>query len=428
MIQVTHRELMPGVRLTAVHTDKFKSNVLSLSLLAPLAAETASANALLPCVLRRGTARHPDMEALSAALDDLYGGSIEPSVRKKGETQAVGFVASFLDDAYAPGETHILEDAAGLLGDLLLRPATESGGFRRDYVEGERANLIDRIQAQINEKRAYSLLRLTQEMCAGEPFGVDKLGDAARAAALTPEGLWERYQALLSQAPIELYYCGSAPADRVAEALTSALAGLPRTGTPERPGCGVRAEVSHEAPRLVAESLDVTQGKLALGFRTGGSCVWTEDFPALMVFNALYGGTPTSKLFLNVREKLSLCYFASSTLEKCKGVLMVSSGIESGSFEKAKAEILAQLENCRQGAIEDWEITAARQAIISSLSATLDAQGRLEDFWLGQAAAGLEEAPQALARRIGAVTRDQVAAAAHKLALDTIYFLKGKEG
>ena len=172
----------------------------------------------------------------------------------------------------------------------------------------------------------------------------------------------------------------------------------------------------------------MTQGKLALGFRTGGSCVWTEDFPALMVFNALYGGTPTSKLFLNVREKLSLCYFASSTLEKCKGVLMVSSGIESGSFEKAKAEILAQLENCRQGAIEDWEITAARQAIISSLSATLDAQGRLEDFWLGQAAAGLEEAPQALARRIGAVTRDQVAAAAHKLALDTIYFLKGKEG
>lgn len=428
MTQVSHRELMPGVRLTAVHTNKFKSNLLSLSLLSPLKAETASANALLPYVLRRGTERHPDMESLSAALDDLYGGSIEPSVRKKGETQAVGFVASFLDDAFAPGQTRILEDAAQLLGDLFLRPATEKGGFRSDYVEGERANLIDRIQAQINEKRAYSLLRLSQEMCANEPYGVDKLGDEEHAAALTPASLWARYQALLSTAPVELYYCGSAPADRAAEALTAALAGLPRAAELEEPECGVQAEAACETPRLVTESLDVTQGKLALGFRTGGSCVWEDDFPALMVFNAVYGGTPTSKLFLNVREKLSLCYFASSILEKCKGILMVSSGIEFGNYEKAKAEILTQLENCRQGAIEDWELVAARQAIISSLSATLDAQGRLEDFWLGQAVAGLEEEPQALAQRIAAVTKEQVVAVANKLELDTIYFLKGKEG
>lgn len=368
------------------------------------------------------------MESLSAALDDLYGGSIEPSVRKKGETQAVGFVASFLDDAFAPGQTRILEDAAQLLGDLFLRPATEKGGFRSDYVEGERANLIDRIQAQINEKRAYSLLRLSQEMCANEPYGVDKLGDEEHAAALTPASLWARYQALLSTAPVELYYCGSAPADRAAEALTAALAGLPRAAELEEPECGVQAEAACETPRLVTESLDVTQGKLALGFRTGGSCVWEDDFPALMVFNAVYGGTPTSKLFLNVREKLSLCYFASSILEKCKGILMVSSGIEFGNYEKAKAEILTQLENCRQGAIEDWELVAARQAIISSLSATLDAQGRLEDFWLGQAVAGLEEEPQALAQRIAAVTKEQVVAVANKLELDTIYFLKGKEG
>lgn len=428
MTQVSHRELMPGVRLTAVHTNKFKSNLLSLSLLSPLKAETASANALLPYVLRRGTERHPDMESLSAALDDLYGGSIEPSVRKKGETQAVGFVASFLDDAFAPSQTRILEDAAQLLGDLFLRPATEKGGFRSDYVEGERANLIDRIQAQINEKRAYSLLRLSQEMCANEPYGVDKLGDEEHAAALTPVSLWARYQALLSTAPVELYYCGSAPADRAAEALTAALAGLPRAAELEEPECGVQAEAACETPRLVTESLDVTQGKLALGFRTGGSCVWEDDFPALMVFNAVYGGTPTSKLFLNVREKLSLCYFASSILEKCKGILMVSSGIEFGNYEKAKAEILTQLENCRQGAIEDWELVAARQAIISSLSATLDAQGRLEDFWLGQAVAGLEEEPQALAQRIAAVTKEQVVAVANKLELDTIYFLKGKEG
>ena len=134
MTHVTHRELMPGVRLTAVQTDKFKTNLLSVSLLAPISEETASANALLPYVLRRGTERCPDMETLSAALDKLYGGSIEPMVRKKGETQAVGFAASFVDDAFAPGDTRILESAAGLLGDVLLRPAVSGGRFLAEYV------------------------------------------------------------------------------------------------------------------------------------------------------------------------------------------------------------------------------------------------------------------------------------------------------
>ena len=428
MTQVTQRELLPGVRLTAVHTNKYKSNMLSISLLAPISAETASLNALLPYVLRRGTERHPDMESLSAALDELYGGTIEPMVRKKGETQAVGFAASFLDDAYAPGSTQILESAAALLGELLLHPVTVSGKFKPAYVEGERTNLTDRIQAQMNEKRGYSILRLTQEMCAGEPYGVDKLGSEEGAAAITVDRLWEGYRTLLAAAPVELYYCGSAPVERVEAALTAALKDLPRAQERNEPDCSVQESATEEHPRLVTESLDVTQGKLALGFRTGGACAWEDDYPALLVFNAVYGGTPTSKLFLNVREKLSLCYFASSMLEKFKGIMLVSSGIEFQNYEKAKAEILAQLDSCRKGHIEDWEMEGARRSIVSSLAATMDAQGRLEDFWVGQAVGDLTETPQELAQRVEKVTKDQVVAVAKKLELDTIYFLKGREG
>ena len=425
MIQVTHRELMPGVRLTAVHTDKFKSSLLSLSLLAPLSAETASANALLPSLLRRGTARHPDLESLSAALDDLYGGSIEPAVRKKGEAQCLGFVASFLDDAYALDGSAVLEPAAGLLGELALDPYVQGGAFCPDYTAQERSNLIDRIQAQINEKRSYSLLRLTQEMCAGEPFGVDKLGDEAHAAALDPQALWTRYQELLRTAPVELYYCGSAPLERVEGAFRAIVERLPQG---ERQPLPRPAKGSAPAqPRRVEEALDVTQGKLAMGFRTGTD-LWDEDFPALMVLNAVYGGTPTSKLFLNVREKLSLCYYASSGLMLHKDVMLVSSGVEFSKVGQAQEEILAQLEHCRRGEIEDWELVAAKQALISSFSAAMDAQGRLEEHWLGQAVAGRTEDLPSLARRVEAVTLDQVVAAANALALDTIYFLKGKEG
>ena len=427
MSQVTRRELFPGVWLRAVHTNKFKSSYLSITLLAPLDRRTAGANALIPEVLRRGSAIHPDLESLSAALDELYGGAIEPAVRKKGETQCVGFAASFLDDAYALKGEKILEPAADLLGELLLNPYTQDGHFCPDYTAGEKANLIDRIRAQINDKRTYAVQRLAQEMCRYEAFGVDKLGDEESVAAITPESLWERYQELLRTAQVEVYYCGSADPDRVAEALRCALARLPVNENRADPDCEVRVTAGPE-PVLVEEAMDVTQGKLALGFRTGGLTCWENEFPALYLAVAVYGGTTLSKLFMNVREKLSLCYYASAVLEKMKGLMLVSSGIEFDKYQTAKDEILAQLEAVKRGEIEDWELEGSRRTLIGMCRAVLDDQGRQEEFWLGQAAAGLEEGPEELAARLEKVTREQVAAAARKLELDTIYFLKGKEG
>ncbi len=427
MSQVTRRELFPGVWLRAVHTNKFKSSYLSVTLLVPLDRRTAGANALIPEVLRRGTAIHPDMESLSAALDELYGGAIEPVVRKKGESQCVGFAASFLDDAYALKGEKILEPAADLLGEVLLKPYTEKRVFSSGYTDGEKANLIDRIRAQINDKRTYAVRRLTREMCKYEAFGVDKLGDEESVSNLTPESLWEQYQKLLREARVEVYFCGSADPDRVAGALRSALSALPVNEDRVDPACDVRVTAGPE-PIVVEEAMDVTQGKLALGFRTGGLTCWEEEYPALYLATAVFGGTTLSKLFMNVREKLSLCYYASATLERMKGLVLVSSGIEFDKYQTAKDEILAQLEAVRRGELEDWELEGSRRTLISACMTTLDEQSRQEEFWLGQAAAGLEESPEEFAARLEAVTREQVAAAAQKWELDTVYFLKGKEG
>ena len=428
MTTVSHMSLFPGVQLTAVHTNKFKSSYLSVCLFAPLKEEEASANALLPMVLRRGCRRCPDMQAIAAELDELYGGAIEPLVTKKGETQCVGFAAGFLDDTYALNGEDILRPAARLLGELLLDPATQDGVFRADYVEGERANLIDQIRAQRNDKRRYSMLRLAQEMCPEEAYGVDKLGSESCAEALTPQSLWQRYQQLLRRCGVHIYYCGSADAARVERVMREAFAALPVSDGREMPCCQVRSHPASGQPRLVEEALDVTQGKLAMGLRTGGICVQEPEYPALLLLNAVFGGTSMSKLFMNVREKLSLCYFASSVLEKMKGLMVISSGIEFDKYQQARDEILAQLEACRRGDITADELEGARRIVITALQTTLDSQNRMADYWLGQAAAGLTETPEQLAGRLEQVTAEQVVAAASRLELDTIYFLKGKEG
>lgn len=426
-MEAIQKELLPGVTLTALRTDKFKSSCLSLTLLAPMEKQTVTANALLPSVLRRGSQAHPDTQSLSAALDDLCGGTLEVSVRRQGERQCIGFIGSFLDDAFSPDGTPILESAAALMGELLLQPVVQNGVFRADYVSGEGKNLADRIRSQINDKRQYALKRLTELMCEGEPCGLDKLGFADEAATITPEQLWERYQALLRTAPIALYYCGSAPVERVEKALKDALKGLPERAVVSLPDSTAQAR-SVEQVRFFEDALDVTQGKLVLGWRTGGITIHAKEYPALLMLNAVYGGTTTSKLFMNVRERLSLCYFASSILDKQSGLMLVSSGIEFDKVDQAREEILAQFRSCVSGDFTIQELEAARRAVVSSMTACEDSQGLLEFYWQTQAAAGLCQNPEDLIQAVERVTAEQVVAAARKMELDTVYFLKGKEG
>ena len=426
MYTMKYVPLREKVSLRTINTKKFKSNWLSITFSIPLEKETAALSALVPQVLRRGCARHPDMMALSAALDELYGGAIEPVVRKKGDTLCIGFVTSFLDDVYAPDGSAILEPAVALLSEILNAPATENGVFRADYVESEKQNQINNIRGQMNDKRRYATQRLAQIMCKDEPFGIDRLGTEADVAAITPASLWTQYQALLAQASIEVYYCGSADSARVEQSIDTLLRAIPADTQRVQTDCDVRIS-ANPTPNVVEESMDISQGKLAMGFRTGGVSVWEPEYPALVMLNAIFGGTTMSKLFMNVRERLSLCYYASSTLEKMKGLVMVSSGVEFEKYEQAKTEILAQLDAIRRGEIEDWELEGARRIVVGSCLSTLDSQDRLEDFWLGQASAGLDEDMEALTARLEQVTREEVVAVANRLELDTVYFLKGLE-
>ena len=411
------REIMENVYLTYLPATKFKTGCLSAQLVTPLRRETAAWNALLPPVLSRGTVRYPDMESLSAAMDRLYGMNLSTTIRKRGERQCVGFVTTVIDDRYAPGGEPLLEPAAQLLGELFLDPVTRGGRFLPEYVESEKTNLIDSIR---NDKRDWADRRLLEEMCAAEPYGVSRWGDEQSAAKINNQKLYQYSQRLLAESRLELFYCGSSERRRVEDALLEAFAALPR-GVPAELSAPERPAAPSE-PRFVTETMDVTQGKLAMGFR----CV-TDDVPAMILANLLFGGTSNSKLFMNVREKLSLCYYASSLYARSKGILTVSSGIETKDYDRALAEILHQLEAVQRGEWEDWELAAARSAMRASLQSLGDSQGAMENYYLGQAATGQDESPEELLVLLSEVTPERIRAAAQSVKLDTVYFLKGRE-
>ena len=413
------REIMQDVFLTYLPAQHFKTSRLTLNLVTGLDRASASANALLPAVLRRGTVRCPDMESLSAALDTLYGANIDYTVRKKGERQCVGFAAGFIDDGFTPHGERLLEPVAQQLGEL-LEPVTRDGCFLSEYVDSEKANLIDAIRALKNDKRDWADIRLMQEMCAGEPYSVLRLGDEETAGAITADALYRHGQELMASSRVELIYCGGAEERRVEDAVLSALAKLPRgSQTPLPP---VRRAAAPETPRCIIETMDVTQGKLAMGYR----CT-SDDYPAMVLANLIFGGTSNSKLFLNVREKHSLCYYASSSYARSKGILTVSSGVEVTDFERAEEEIERQLHAVQQGDWEDWEQEGALQAIRTSLLSLTDSQSALENFYLGQIASGATETPEELAAELQQVTKERIVAAARTVTPDTVYFLRGKE-
>ncbi len=419
-MEMTRTQIARGVYLTYLPARKFKTSLLSVQFVTPLRRETASANALLAAVLRRGTVSCPDMAALSARLDQLYGATIDYTVRKRGENQCVGFVASFIDDAFALGGERLLEPVTDLMGELVCSPATYHGRFQPAYFESEKTNLIDAIRAQVNDKREYADSRLLRLMCQAEPYAIPRLGEEEDAQALQSRKLYAQYRELLSSAHIEVIFSGSAPQERVEQALQGAFSTLPREEV--CPILGTQPHEGRQEAQSVTEEMDVTQGKLGMGFTCG-----SDDMPALLMGNTLFGGSSNSKLFMNVREKLSLCYYASSAYHRQKGIITVSSGVEFRDRPRAQEEILAQLEALQQGKIEDWEMEGARSCLLNAYASMGDSQGKIENFYLSQAATGQEETPQQLSEQVSQVTLERIVRAMETVRLDTVYFLTGKE-
>lgn len=423
-METVRTELIPGVWLTALRSDKFKTGCLSINLLTQLKRETAAFNAVLPFVLRRGTRFHPDMQTIAAELDSLYGTGVEPIVRKIGEIQCIGFYASFPDDKYLPAGSEAFEKAANLSCEMLLAPNTRGGLFLPAYVESEKEKLLELIRSRVNEKRSYAHFRLLEQMCCYEDYAVSRFGTEDTAESIYYQKLTKYYHSLISASPVEIFYCGSMEASKVADILSDALSGMTRGEINYDIGTDIRMNAVEDKVRSFVDEMSVTQGKLVMGFRLG-ECMEEPDLAAIYVFNAVYGSGVTSKLFMNVREKLSLCYYASSTVDTHKGIMLVSSGVDFDKVDEAKSEMLAQLEAVKSGDISDEELEAARRSVASDLRACLDSQGELEGFYLANTIDGLEFSPDELAALVCDVSREDVIKIASSVVLDAEYFLRG---
>lgn len=413
---------MKGYKLHIVKTEKYKTNTFVWKMKAPLSKEDVTHRALLPYVLQSNAKAYPTSTVLRSYLDELYGASLFVDLAKKGEYHVITFTMEVANEKFLSDPTPLLKKALDFLSEILMNPNVTNQAFDKDTVEKEKRTLKQRIQSVYDDKMKYSSNRLVEEMCKGEKYALHVHGDMASVDEITSESLFAYYEKAMAEDEIDLYVIGDISEEEVKAVVNEKL------------------QLNARQPKLlenvilpskrdvqeIQEVQDVKQGKLNIGFRTN-VVYGDEDYFALQVMNGIYGGFAHSKLFINVREKASLAYYAASRLESHKGLMMVMSGIDHKNYEQAVTIIKEQLTAMKKGDFSDQELSQTKAVIRNQFLETLDTARGIVEVLYHNVVAHQNISLDEWLEEMDKTTKEDIIKVSEKIQLDTIYFLTGTE-
>jgi predicted Zn-dependent peptidase len=411
-------EILPSVSLHLRQTTKFKTNTVKIFISRNLDKD-ATCNAILPFLLRRGTAKHPTMTAIAKRLENLYGSIIGADVLKAGEQQVIEFSLEIPNEKFLTGKKRLFTSALSFLKEIISSPATENGAFREHYLKTEIETMRRFIEGMINDKATYASEQLIRHMCRDEPYSIYEYGDLQTLKSLEPRSLYQHYQNLLSSSPIDIYITGDLE-PRKTLSIAKTIFSFERSGD-------YRLKETDTGPlprevRRVREETELSQARLLLGLRTNIRYCDEASYP-LILASAILGGFPHSKLFRIVREKASLAYSVHSYLIRPKGLLTIYAGVDPATAEEAQSLILRQIDELKEGNISDFEMESTKKSIIDDLQTISDSAAREINFAFVNKLNKSAETPQTAIERILSTTKEQITETARKIQLDTIYLL-----
>lgn len=413
-----------GVTLNIIPSEKFKTNFLNVSFVVPLERENVTNAALLSRVLCRATSKNPSMSDISKKLEYLYDMSLSMRSFKRGEKLILAYDSDFLKNEYIPDGEDMTKSAVCMFEEIMFDVLVSDNAFDERVVSGEKVDLINTINSLINNKNAYAKEKCTSLMCEGEKYSISEIGYVEDAEKITPSSLYKFYLEFLKTATVEIFFTGECDQKALSEKFKAVFARTERKAV-ELPETVVKSDARAEVNN-VTEEMPVNQGKLAMGFRTGVT-VKDKDCTAFALFCEVFGGSPMSKLFMNVREKLSLCYYCKAMGDSFKGVMFVLSGIESENRDKSVNAILKELSDIQNGNVTSDEFEAARLSLINAYKELYDNPTALSAWYLSRILSGVLTEPDKVIEDIQSTTLSQVVEVSKKVKPDTIYFLKGTQ-
>lgn len=414
---------MGNINLIYVPMPKLKTTTIGVYIRRTLDEKEVSKNAVLPYVLRQGCKLCPDSDSIAKYLEELYGATLTAGVTKFGEAQFMRFEAQSISDRYAAAGEPLTESLLNLILSVMFEPVTENGGFKKAVFDIEKKNAKDRIMSEINDKRMYAAQRCIEEMCKGEPYALLKYGTIEGMDAIDETNLYEHYKDVITSSEIDIYVCGEADEEKLKKLISEKTAGIDFR---EAEKTETKIHKKTGEVKTVTDHMDVSQGTLAMGFTTGIGAD-SEDVFAMMMMHSVFGAGAHSKLFNNVREKLSLAYYAAAMLMKPKGMMVMTAGIDFENYKKAYDETLVQLDAVKNGEITELEFNSSQNSIVNNLESMKDSPSQMHNFMSQQKLMGADCDIDRIKEKIKAVTIEDIVRAAKKIELDTVYFLTGEE-
>lgn len=412
-------QLAENVNLHIIQCDNFKTTSINIFIPCELASDVYTLRAAVPYVLARGTQNHPDRKCINKYMKDLYGATYSCGVRKYGFDQILNFGISTVDDRYVNSSDNLFEHAVGFLHELIFEPLRDNGVFRQDYVVQERDNLKQQILSIINDKEEYAKFRLNELMNPGEPYTRCVFGDINEINSVNADLLWNVYKETVFEMPMDIFVVGNVELQQVEDAFVKKF-----NFTARKPH--THHDIKNIYPQEVKqfkETANVKQGKLNIGYRTNIQPL-SDDHFKLCMFNEIFGGGANSKLFVNVREKSSLCYSVYSSVNKFTRQMSVATGIEPANKQKAYDLINLQLDAMRKGDISDFEMDCAKKEYRTSLRAVSDSATAAVNFYYGNIiAAGKFVSPEEYNQNTEKVTKDDIVNIANQIKEDSVFFL-----
>ena len=411
-----------GIKLHEIQTDKFKTNLIAVMLTTKLKKENVTKNALIPTVLKRGTAKMNTQEEINKTLEEMYGASFDCGIDKTGDNQVIKFYIESINDEFLPNNNeNMLKKSLDKIFELIFNPYLENGTFKKEYVEQEKENLKQIIQSKIDNKARYALDRCIEEMYKDEPFGLYKYGDVKDLQNINEKNLYDYYIDFINTCKIDIYVSGIL--NNEIENIIKNNENIIKLRDRDAQYKSYEPKTKKvEEEKEIQESMEVTQGKIVIGLDVN---IDDEDLRYdVMIYNSILGGSANSKLFQNVREKASLAYTASSSYYRLKNNIFINCGIEIENYEKALEIIKKQIEDMKNGDFTDEEIENAKKGIIAAIKTIDDEQDTEITYFFGQELSNVKNSLEEYIKKIQSVNRESILNIANKVSINTIYFLK----
>lgn len=418
-----HKEkIFDSIELSMISTNKFKASVISFSMTLPLKRSSTAYGLLISHLLCRGSASYPSIALLNRRLDELYGSYVEIKSHHIGENLSLTISAETLDNKYIPDGTDVIGELISIIAELILSPAFLQPNFSAQVFEQEKRLIVDSINAEINNPRLYSAKECLELM--QEDIALPTSDELKQIVSDISYGeLCDYYRELISSAPLRVFCVSAENAENLKRRIEASFEGYPCKSPslpiPLRP-------LKRNLPEHKKVNMPVSQGKLTLGFSTGVIIHPNDDtYYTMIMLNEILGGSASSKLFLNVREKMGLCYYCSSSYSLYSGIMLISSGFEMKNYEIAKEAILNQIEEIKNGNISDFELESAQRSVTSGYRQLYDSPFELQSFFLNRALFNIADGIDDAERKLLTVKKDDIIELAKKIRLDASFFIEG---